>query len=91
MGQGPVTGRGMGSCTGQDLHRRDNRPPGRGLAMRQGRGRGRRGRCGGWDYDCISAPPDTKQEETSIRSTPVRLLEQLENVEKRLTELESKS
>ena len=51
MGQGPMTGRGFGSCDDDKLDKpvraeRGLSPCGRGLANRRGFGRGNRGRNG---------------------------------------------
>jgi hypothetical protein len=73
QGQGPMTGRGLGPC-------------GRGLGMRMGFGRGyRRGLCRyfGWNT------PQTKEEELEdVRTYKKALQEELEDVEKELSDLQ---
>ena len=77
MGEGPMTGRGMGDCGGR----------GRGRGRGWGPGRGR-GWGPAWDYGVPAPHPDPEQEAASLRSQSSRLKEQLENIERRLAEFE---
>ncbi len=91
-GMGPMTGRGAGYCSSDDVPGYANPMPGRGLGMgrgqwfRRGRGggRGRRrfGYAPAWD-----APPPV-QEVGFLKSQAEWLKAQLDAIGRRITELE---
>jgi len=80
MGQGPMTGRGMGPCG-------RGRGMGRGMGFRFGRGYGRGlGRYFGWNE------PQTKEEKTDdLKEYLNALKEEIEEAEKEIKDLQSQS
>lgn len=91
-GLGPMTGRRMGYCRGYDHPGYANLPPGRGFGMDWGGGfgfgRGRGWGCGwgrGFGY---YPPPSTEDEAAFLRTESARLKQHLEDIEKRLAEVE---
>ena len=91
-GMGLMTGRGMGYCRGYDLPGYANLPAGRGFGMGwgggfgYGRGRGwGRGWGRGFDY---LPPPSEEDEAAFLRAESARLKRHLEDIEKRLGEVE---
>jgi hypothetical protein len=97
MGTGTMTGRGAGYCAGFDMPGFMNPVAGPGRRMGFGRGRGRgfgrgmgRGR-GGWGYPALAypAPAGTLQEEADALKEQAKFLsETLENLNRRIAELE---
>ncbi|WP_457571626.1 DUF5320 domain-containing protein [Desulfovulcanus sp.] len=88
MGQGPMTGRGLGRCTGFAGGGGFRR--GFGLGMGRGFGRGL-GRRFGWGagYGYAPVAPVTPEEEKSLLTNQISALEnQLEYLKKRLGEIE---
>jgi hypothetical protein len=100
-GMGPMTGRGAGFCAGYDMPGYANQAPGRGFGFGMGRGRGG-GRFGrrNWFYatglprwarfwGTAPAPQWSEQDEAgALKSQASWLTEQLESIQKRLSELE---
>ena len=96
-GMGPMTGRGAGYCSGDDVPGYANPMPGRGLGMGWGRGRWfRRGRGGGWGRGRFgyapawSAPPPA-QGVGFLKAQAEWLKAQLDAIGRRLTELEQEA
>ena len=100
-GMGPATGRGAGFCTGYDTPGYANPYPGRGFGMGGGRGRGggRFGRRNRFFATGLprwarfqgtpAAPEWSEQDEaTALKSQASWLTQQLESIQKRLSELE---
>ena len=102
MGRGRMTGRGYGYCTGYAGPGYANPAPGRGYGMRWGGGRGR-SRGGGWrmrggfydagplsPYDYVPVVPaqDKEWEVNYLKTQAERMKEGLNEIEKRLEELE---
>ncbi len=105
LGQGPMTGRGLGLCSG---YARPSGLRGPGLAWRHGwYGRGRgfgfgRGRGFGRgygrgyypaypaDYPAYEPEPDPREEEKMLKDYVSELEEELSAVKKRLQEIENK-
>ena len=103
MGQGPMTGRGAGYCGGYNRPGYANQAPGRGFGMgwRGGRGVGWGGgwRRGGRSYRpyvprtfAYDVPPmpayDEESEAKFLRAEATRLKNALDEIEKRLDEIE---
>lgn len=102
MGQGPMTGRGVGYCGGYAGPGYANPGPGRGLGMRWGGGWGRgwgggRRMRGGfyatgspYPFDYIPGIPaqDKEWEANFLKVQAERMKEGLNEIEKRLAELE---
>jgi len=103
MGQGSMTGRGAGYCAGYNLPGQANQVSGRGFGRgwRGGRGFGWGGgwRSGGRFYASVVprplgyyAPPvsayDEEGEAKFLRAEATRIKDALDDIEKRLTELE---
>ncbi len=98
MGMGAMTGRGAGFCAGFGVPGYANQAPGRGM----GRGRGFRGFAGsagagrGWQMNSTLPPsdynhPPTQQDELSVLKSRLHYFtEALENVGKRIEELEAR-
>jgi hypothetical protein len=96
MGQGPITGRGMGYCQGNDHPGYGSSPwnpgrgPGRGFRRGPGYGRGRRlGLRGGFGYYYDDLRPDVS-ENTWIENEIRILKDQLAALEKRLSKNKEK-
>ncbi len=97
-GMGPMTGRAAGYCAGYDVP--GYASPVRGMGMGRGRGGGRRG--GGWRGwrpwrgpvgpafapPIPGAPMPAEQESSALRAQAEWLGQQLETIQKRLSELE---
>jgi len=102
LGQGPMTGRGLGYCAGysrQGYNNPTGRFFGRGMAWHRGWwGRGWTGRWPGWSYNRsypyslpypFQAP--TAKEEKEILAEDLKVLKaEMGAIEKRLKELENK-
>ncbi len=87
-GRGPLTGRRRGYCGGQDA---TGRGLGRGRGGGGGGGRGQgQGRDQGWGRDGNLGPPNMPPEEEvqSPLAESSKLKRELEDIEKRLEELE---
>ncbi len=103
LGEGPMTGRGMGDCTGyNDVPRRRYYGRGAGLGLRRGfaRGAGRgfgrgigRGFARGYGYDgYVNYQPLTQTEEKEyLMEEKDYLKKQLEDLQQRLDNLENNS
>jgi hypothetical protein len=104
MGQGPKTGRGLGYCSGSGAPGYAAPGPGRGFGMGSGRGRGMGGGHGwrnmyyatgqpGWmrsvPYAAPYQAPDPEWEKQALKNQADALQNQLEQIRKRLKELES--
>lgn len=100
-GTGPMTGRGAGFCAGYDVPGYANPAPGRGFGFGMGRGRGggrfgRRNRffATGQPFwarsQGVPAAPEwsAPDEATALKSQASWLTQQLEAIQKRLSELE---
>lgn len=93
-GRGPMTGRGLGYCAGNDRsgHQVDALPPGRGLGRGAGRGYGRgrgfgRGFRRGFDGFGRGADFETEPGVThSLADEVARLRDQLQVLERRLAD-----
>ena len=102
MGMGPMTGRAAGFCAGYDVLGYVNPMPGRGFGMGWGRGRGWRhryyatglpgwarfGRAPAWGYGPYAGPLTREQEVESLKTQAGWLKEQLDAINRCLTELE---
>ncbi len=89
LGQGPMTGRGMGPC-GSGYARGFGRGAGFGRGLGRGMGRGfRRGFAPAWGYSPYGYEPTKDQEIADLRAEKEALQEELKQLE-RLKELESK-
>lgn len=89
-GQGPMTGRGLGYCAGNDMAGYEERPGGFGRGRRRAFGRGRRHRYG-WGNEFFSWQATKGVSEKTLLQNEARILrEQLEAIEKRLADLEMK-
>ena len=94
LGQGPMTGRGRGYCTGNATPGRFNAGPGRGMGRggRGGRGWRNQFRAAGtnaWETPAAapSAPADRPQEIAALRSKIDELGSSLNEIRKRVEEL----
>ena len=94
MGMGPMTGRGTGYCAGYSTPGYTNSGPGRGFAGR-GRGPGRgfgRGIGLRWTNLNFSGSSYSVQEESNLlKSEAAALQNQLNSINTRIKELESKT
>ncbi len=94
-GFGPMTGRGLGICAGNDAPGYTNPGPGRGMGRGFGRGMGRgfRGRRSGYGYGYAPVPPEpSKDEEINMLNNQAKSLERtLENIRKRINGLKKDS
>ena len=101
FGRGPMTGRRLGFCSGYNTPGYAN-PLDQGFGMGFGRGRGRgygwrnqfyaTGQPGWARYGYYApTPPSAEQEAEMLRSQEKSLKEQIDAVNKRLSELEAKS
>ena len=102
-GMGPMTGRGAGYCAGYSVPGFANPIPGRGFGMDFGRGFGRGGwgRGRGWAYPNVGgnygmpyaypyAPMMTSEQEADMLKAQAEDLKSgLEDINKRISELES--
>ena len=94
MGQGPMTGRGLGRCTGFAGGVGLRRGFGFGMGRGFGRGLGRRFGMGrfwgaGYAYAPVAPAPVTPEEEKSVLTNQISALEnQLEYLKKKLNEIE---
>lgn len=104
MGQGSMTGRGAGYCAGYNLPGHANQVPGRGFGMGWRGGRGY-GWGGGWrrgdqfygpafpkPFGYYASPVPAYDEESEakfLRAEATRIKDALDEIEKRLTELEA--
>ena len=93
-GMGPVTGRGLGYCTGNQAPGYAYPSPGRGFGRGRGMGRGRGwGRRGGWSAApawYAPAPPVApapEQELDGLRRAAEQTREALKRIEERIEEL----
>lgn len=98
MGEGPMTGRAMGFCTGHDVPGYATHREGFGMGLARGYrgGRGGRGRGMGfgnpysgraaWDDQLA---PTREEEQRDLKHQAERLRRTLKDVEKRLEELEN--
>ena len=98
LGQGPMTGRGAGYCAGNNMP--GSASPGFGFGRRGGWGRGggfgfRHNNYGlfggwraGWNAPGSVAPPTAEQERTVLKNQADALKTSLENIERRLRELD---
>ncbi|MFC1587703.1 DUF5320 domain-containing protein [Planctomycetota bacterium] len=95
MGQGEKTGRGLGSCSGNQTTGFMNQGRGRGCGMGYGRGRGGgRGRQNRFAWNMPPAKTSdmtTEGEKEYLESEMQTLQEQLQNVQQRLDALSTKS
>jgi len=102
-GMGPMTGRAAGYCAGYSVPGFANPVPGRGYGFGRGMGMGfRRGRGGRWGFPypgygtgfpvATPYPPDMteRQELESLQQQAEYITNTLEQINKRITELESK-
>jgi len=100
MGLGPMSGRGAGYCAGFQTPGYMNPMPGRGWGMGRGWGRGRGWRHGYYPMGVPGAapaygvasyhgPPSGEQEAQALRTQAEHLEGALDEIRKRITELEA--
>jgi len=100
MGQGPMTGRGMGMCAGSPMPGYMNPMPGRGRGIGRGWGRGRGWRHGyhamgapgappAYGVAPYYAPPSGEQEVQALRTQAEHLERTLDEIRRRITELQT--